>query len=315
MQLNHHSYGLSSSSLLNSRFGFARTKFSVTFSCWLIACYVPAVLPSKLPGARRFHSKLRGNFLLFQSKLCENLASSVRKCRDENGRELVAKIYRRTPSTTATYTKELRALQTFKHKNISKLVDHFTTDDQLVLILQDCGEEAFNIISNGQMWTENELRDMIHGIFDAVKLIHDKNAIHGDIKLENICIDRDGQAYLIDFGLVEFLNINETSSAPCGSSFYRSPELEMGKPHNAKIDVWALGLTLYTMAMGEFPFCTDDEYANSIEVISSQPDFTAFRERYSDDFADLVEMMLTKDSIQRPTIAKCLEHPWFHSRL
>ena len=254
---------------------------------------------------------LKGYTLL---DICQSTSNvSVRKCRDENGRELVAKIYRRTPSTIATYTKELKALQTFQHTHISKLVDNFTTEDQLVLIMQDCGEEAFNIVCNGPVWTEGELRDMIRGIFDAVKLIHDKNAIHGDIKLENICIDRDGHAYLIDFGLVEFLNINETSQAICGSSFYRSPELALGKPHNAKVDVWSLGLSLYTMAMGAFPFCTDDEYSNSIDVIRTQPDFTAFREKYSDDFADLVEMMLTKDVSQRPTIAKCLEHPWFRN--
>ena len=86
--------------------------------------------------------------------------------------------------------------------------------------------------------------------------------VHRDLKLENFIVIDGNRLKLIDFGFAMALNINKLSIFN-GTRVYMAPELLQKKVHDGrKSDIFALGVILYIMAVGTFPFTTasaDDE--------------------------------------------------------
>lgn len=96
-------------------------------------------------------------------------------------------------------------------------------------------------------------------IVSAVTHLHERNIMHGDIKLENLLVDEEGTIRLCDFGHSRYLTDEEcntaTLSAARGSPAYSCPEIMNGERYNGfDADVWAVGVVLYTLAFGYFPF-------------------------------------------------------------
>lgn len=98
-------------------------------------------------------------------------------------------------------------------------------------------------------------------IITAIKLIHDKDVIHNDIKPENILIDNNLTPKLVDFGvscISSPCELNRTELDCCkgfsGTPQYASPEMLQSNVRYNQSDIWSLGVTLYFCATGTYPF-------------------------------------------------------------
>lgn len=91
-------------------------------------------------------------------------------------------------------------------------------------------------------------------LVSAVAHCHEKNIVHRDLKMENIILSKRQELILIDFGFS--LNVEgPIRSNFCGTLSYTSPEIIQKEDYDGqKSDVWALGVLLYRMACGVFPF-------------------------------------------------------------
>jgi serine/threonine protein kinase len=90
----------------------------------------------------------------------------------------------------------------------------------------------------------------------ALAALHAAGLVHGDVKPENVRLDEEGRAVLLDLGFASRLSETE-SRRDAGSLAYLSPERVRGGPPSAAADVFALGITLYEVATGIHPFaCT-----------------------------------------------------------
>ncbi|EAY07509.1 CAMK family protein kinase [Trichomonas vaginalis G3] len=97
----------------------------------------------------------------------------------------------------------------------------------------------------------------VHEIIEAINYMHERSFAHCDIKPSNILIDQFGRAKLADFGLTHFVGSSgqDAKITYSGSFSYMSPELlKYRKCDPFKADVWAFGVTLYTLFGKHHPF-------------------------------------------------------------
>ena len=107
----------------------------------------------------------------------------------------------------------------------------------------------------GRKVSEDVGRIIFKQIVSAVAYLHSKNIAHRDIKLENIMIGKNKQIKLIDFGFSVTCKEGKNIRIICGTPSYMAPELTLKKDYDGKkVDVWALGIIVFVMCAGFYPF-------------------------------------------------------------
>lgn len=89
--------------------------------------------------------------------------------------------------------------------------------------------------------------------------LHDCGVIYRDLKLENVLLDTAGHVRLADFGLAKILDSNQNQAHTfCGTPEYVAPEMLAGSPYGRSVDFWSLGVLLFRLRTGSFPFRRDE---------------------------------------------------------
>jgi serine/threonine protein kinase len=105
----------------------------------------------------------------------------------------------------------------------------------------------------------------------ALGVAHRKGVIHGDVKPANILISEEGRIKLTDFGMARLAS-NDTKETPLlGTPAYWCPEQIVGKPQDARSDIFSLGVVLYEMITGHRPFDSDSLQGICSRIMSSTP--------------------------------------------
>jgi serine/threonine protein kinase len=247
----------------------------------------------------------------FGKQLSSNSIATVRRCTNAAKQKLIAKIFPKTPACRKAFVKETSLTQKANSRYVVTLVHSFETADSYVMITEFGGKSLYEIVANGTNFDEEQLKVIAAQLLEAVSGLHARHIFHGDIKLENIVMDDYGALKLIDFGLAEI--ITEGSRQGCGSTNYQAPEDLLGRFHSLKADIWAIGITIYALAMGGFPFVSNDEYQHVNDVVSGRADMDPLRSQYGDAMAAFVNLLLTRDPHTRPSAGQALAHQWLAS--
>jgi len=175
-----------------------------------------------------------------------------------------------------------------------------------------------HVFDEGRHMSDEELRKLVNDIADAIKHIHTIGFVHRDIKPENILIDDNGDYVLCDFGHAEHHDEMSLYGLK-GSLFYMAPEVAaarltsrtpftIGKP----VDVFSFGMTLYnittrTMGGANPRNKSDAVYIDEISRFDMMTQIDAIADR-SDEFKDLLKMMMHRSPVARATIDEILDH-------
>jgi len=110
--------------------------------------------------------------------------------------------------------------------------------------------------STGKLTIEKTI-DIIKQVCDALIIAHHKGIIHRDLKPQNIMLDKNGKAYVLDFGIARSIHLETDASEEdvlLGTPDFMSPEQIRGEKADPSSDIYALGIILYEMVTGKLPF-------------------------------------------------------------
>ncbi|KAJ3427515.1 protein kinase [Anaeramoeba flamelloides] len=209
---------------------------------------------------------------------------------------------------------EIEILKCLNHQNVLKLIKIFD-DTQFSYIITEYvpGGELFDFIYKNKKLNEDVARNIFSQILTGVDYCHKIGIIHRDLKPENILLDKDRNVTIIDFGLSSFGKENNFYfTKTCGSPLYSSPELIKGKKYDGKKnDIWSMGVILFLMVCGYFPF-----NCRSIGNLKKKIQKGVQIPKYiSSELSNLIQRMLKIDPKKRITIQEIKEHTWFHKNI
>ena len=225
---------------------------------------------------------------------------------------------------------ELSLMQQLNHPNIIHIKEYFVDKSKFYLVMDLMEgpeiEEALRSLGEGH-YTEHDVRSIMRALFESMAYMHGKGIAHRDLKLENLVLKRPGDlgsVCIVDFGLAKQVRMRERLTESCGTPWYASPELILGRSYTGSgVDCWALGVSMYALLCGEWPFDTrsedgsDDEeqedamclrIADGLVDIDGQP---VLRDCVSAEAKDLLRGLLQRKPKDRLSAAEALEHAWF----
>lgn len=226
------------------------------------------------------------------------------------GLEFCAKMTEVEDDQISEIDPELAALASLDNENVIKVYRYFKYDSLFFLILELCegGTIADRINKTGKM-RPDVIRVLMTDVLKAMIYCHDQNIAHRDIKPANIFMDAYGHAKVADFGLASIMKGRQLVNTACGSPSYLAPEIYRAEAYDPfKADVWALGVTLYQMAIGRLPWPD--------EICCAGPDRPplVYPEWLDRSLKDMIISMLQIDPKDRPTMKDLKDCSFFTSQ-
>ncbi|XP_020844654.1 PAS domain-containing serine/threonine-protein kinase isoform X2 [Phascolarctos cinereus] len=201
-------------------------------------------------------------------------------------------------------TQEIAILSRMQHPNIIKVLDVFENEGffQLVMEKHGSGMDLFTFIDSHPALDEPLASYIFRQVVSAIVYLRSQNIIHRDIKDENIIIAEDFTIKLVDFGSAAHMEPGKCFYTFCGTIEYCSPEVLMGHAYQGpEMEMWALGVTLYTLMFEENPFNELDE---ALEAVIKPP-FPV-----SPDLLNLLCGLLEPNPEERMTLDVLIHHSW-----
>ena len=232
---------------------------------------------------------------------------------EETGQKVSIKQLKKSElNTDNLLIKEINIQKKLFHPYLTQMYCVIEKSDDIYLISEYCskGDIIKNLLEKGT-FDESFSCKIFQQIISSLEYLHKNNICHRDIKPENILLTEKLDAKLTDFGLSRHFKKNELLNSSCGSPIYAAPEMLEGKSYDGtKIDIWSLGISLYTMVCGELPFVVDDEndiYILMDKIIKGNYNIPEF---LSDECKDIIKNMLVTDPDKRITLEQIKNHKW-----
>ena len=193
--------------------------------------------------------------------------------------------------------------QVQKVPGVIKLLDFYELRDEFIFVFERPSPciDLSKFIKKSVCLAEELTRNFFHQIVGTVKSCHEQGIVHRDIKAENILVDIKNQKLkLIDFGCSAFIKEGDYTDFG-GTPAYSAPEWFTNDAYQGEpFTVWSLGILLYFMSFGDFPFDTNEEAAfDEVEF---------WGDVWSDLCQDVIRRCLEKRPEDRITLEQLLEH-------
>jgi len=274
-----------------------------------------SVRKSKDPKQR---GKLAENYVIMNKLGRGNFAVVRMVQRKLDGKYFAAKIITKktmNAKEAKMMAEEVEILKKLRHPNINRLIETFNTKHHLYIVLELLqGDNLFDNIVSRRYYTEADAANVVKQVARACEYMHPRGVIHRDLKPENLVyLDKEKkQICVTDFGLSKYVGkeggLTETA---CGTPAFVAPEVLRQENYGSQVDMWSLGVILYTMLCGYPPFVERNLPALYKAIRSGKIKFDKrYWSRVSESAKDCVRGLLTVDYKKRLTPEGLLNHKW-----
>ena len=192
-------------------------------------------------------------------------------------------------------------LKKLDHPNLILYKSVFFSNNKLNIITEyaekgDLNNELIKHKEQNKYFEENQLLNWLMQICLSLQYIHEKRIVHSDIKPSNIFLTKKNNIKLGDFGIFKRIVDFEEEK------LYGAPELIEKNEYTTKSDIWSLGVTFFHLITLEYPFKGKDKeeiYKNIVNGLKNNYNDEVLK-KYSKEFLDLIEEMMSLEPKKRP---------------
>ena len=209
---------------------------------------------------------------------------------------------------------EIKIHKALHHPNIVAFEHYFEDSENVYLLLEICQNQSLNeLLKRRKTLSELEVQCYTMQIIKALKYLHSHRIIHRDLKLGNLFISDKMELKVGDFGLATKLEFDgERKRTVCGTPNYIAPEILDGKTgHSYEVDIWSLGVIIYTLIIGKPPFETNNVKETYKRIKMNSYSFPE-RAIISDAAKALIQDILVLDPTKRPSLDGILASDFFN---
>lgn len=202
---------------------------------------------------------------------------------------------------------EIALLASMNHTGIVSFYKAVQAKNHIYIIMEFVSKVSLHdfIESQGGRLPEQTVKRLFTQLVEAVEYFHSRSIVHRDLKLQNILLQNHSSIKIIDFG---FACEDRKLKVFCGTPSYMAPEIVNKVPYKGKAaDIWALGVILYKMLTGSFPFkgSTESELYSKISKVR----YNALQVN-SKLGGDLLNGIFAMDPAKRLNAKDILNHKW-----
>ena len=237
--------------------------------------------------------------------------------RVDTGKFFAAKAFEKKALNNAKSRKklinEIKLHKKLHHQNIVNFEHFFEDKENVYILLELCSNQTLNeLVKRRKRLTEIETQCYSLQIIKALKYIHSHRIIHRDLKLGNLFLTNKLELKLGDFGLAAKLEYEgQRRRTICGTPNYIAPEiLEKKNGHSYEVDIWSLGVIMYTMLFGRPPFETADVKLTYKRIKMNSYSFPE-NIKVDPSAKKLISSILNLDPSKRPSLDAITEHDFF----
>ena len=208
---------------------------------------------------------------------------------------------------------EIKLHKKLHHLNIVNFEHFFEDKENVYILLELCSNQTLNeMVKRRKRLKEIEVQCYSLQIIRALKYIHNHRIIHRDLKLGNLFLTSKLELKLGDFGLAAKLEYDgQKRKTVCGTPNYIAPEiLEKKNGHSYEVDIWSLGVVMYTMLFGRPPFETADVKLTYKRIKMNSYIFPE-KIKVDERAKKLIESILVLDPAKRPSLDEIAQHDFF----
>ncbi|KAI0027458.1 kinase-like domain-containing protein, partial [Vararia minispora EC-137] len=237
---------------------------------------------------------------------------------DEKNKRMACKVVtKESLKTKKAKTKlyaEIKIHRSLQHPNIVSFTDCFEDEMNVYMTLElCCNGSLMDVFRRRRRFTEPEARFYLVQIIGACHYMHTHQVIHRDLKLGNLFLDSEMNIKVGDFGLAALIESpGERKKTICGTPNYIAPEVlfDQANGHSFEVDIWSIGVILYTLVVGRPPFQTKEVSQIYERIKNNEYEFPADRQ-VSSEARELVQSILAQDPRDRPTLHVILDNVFF----
>jgi len=197
--------------------------------------------------------------------------------------------------------------------HVAKYVDSFEDADQASIVMEYCGGDLNSHVAAHGTLSEPRLAGTAAQVLQMLRACHAKRVVFADLKPSNLCTGDPEAADIkvVDFGCARARAGTDLSGTPA----FMSPEA-LARDFSYKTDVWSLGVTLYWLYTGEFPYWDPANWIsidNIRDIVRSEPIRMHRLFQMSPEGLDFVMRCLTKNENNRQSVEEAMAHPFVQS--
>jgi len=180
----------------------------------------------------------------------------------------------RSDDVRKRFLREARAMAMLSHRNIVGVYDAGEFNSASYIVMEFIDGRTLGDIPQTELTMHRAVRFFID-LFEALAFAHEKDIVHRDIKPANIMILKDGTVKMMDFGLsrrTTDVSMATQAGEIVGTIAYLAPERFLGKPADARSDLYSVGIVMYEIFTGALPFKSEnDDLVSVIFAHANEP--------------------------------------------